>query len=333
MKIAFCHHLSMGYNAGGEQEIAQVARELAERGHDVRIYAMPLTFGGRERVNPRALLGEIPYQERWFHRVDCDVTYITYSPFSLVSFRTRAPKVAGFHSGVWFRKPSFSYGTIPLLAKLAYDAIGYPELRRFDAIHVHDEYLRNTFESLRRPIFCVPHPIDLETFKPTEHKNGRFRVLYCGRPSWAKGFDTFLDLANEMKDDGIEFAWLGGDSRYSNVNTLGFALDPREVAAIMGDAHLLIEPQRINTIGRTALEAVAVGTTVLLRVERGVIPELPSIVFVESKSEMKRRITEYKRAWEEGSIRSNWRTNRNALDRYSVEKVANSYEEMFASLI
>jgi glycosyltransferase involved in cell wall biosynthesis len=333
MKIAFCHHLKIGYNAGGEQEIAQIAIELAERGHDVSIYALPFSLKGRKLTDHTRLLKGIPYKEAWFHEVACDVAYITYHPLCLANFRTRSPKVAGFHSQVWFRRPSIYYGTVPLLAKLAYDMISKAELGKFDAIHVHDAHLEKGFGQLNKPIHRIPHPIDFDIFKPGGPKGEKFRVLYCGRPEWAKGFDVFLDLADQLKDDGIEFVWLGGDTNHPNITSLGFKYDPVRVASIMSSAHLLLEPQRIDTIGRSALEALAAGTSVLIRANREAVPELPQVEVVQSLEEMKRRIVEHKETWESRRFGEVNAADQLFLDAFSVERVASMYEEMFKSLV
>lgn len=321
----------MGYNAGGEQEIAQVALELSERGHDVKVYALPFSLGGQSLVDPRTLLDDLPYEEKWLHRIDCDVAYVTYSPFCLVNFRVNAPKIAGFHSQVWFQKPTYMYGSVPLLAKLLYDLLGRPELSRFDAVHLHDSYLVRAFGFLKKPIFFIPHPVDLRRFKPLSARNEEFTVLFCGRPGWAKGFDEFVQLAEEMKNEDIQFEWLGGNAPYPNVRSLGFARDPLKVAEVMSGAHVLVMPQRVDSIGRVPLEALAVGTPVILRANPSSVPQISSLYLAQTRDEFKARILEIKRHKEED--REFTSAENDYFGDFSVEKVTDAYEEMFGSLL
>jgi glycosyltransferase involved in cell wall biosynthesis len=221
---------------------------------------------------------------------------------------------------------------VPLVAKIGYNAMSRQELRRFDAVHVHDKYLESRFGFLGKPIFTIPHPVDQDVFRPYHRKESRFTVLYCGRPTWAKGFDIFLELAEEMKDHEIEFEWLGGNANYPNVKTLGFQYDPLGVANIIGKAHILIEPQRVNTMGRSAIEALASGTIVLLRANREIVGELPSVLLAQTKDEMKEKIVQLKKNWEESSLPSS-ASMPSPFDPFSLERVTDMYECMFEAVV
>jgi len=192
MTIAFCHHLSFSYNGGGEQEVGEIAKALQDRGHRVGIYALPLTLSARRASaqKPRPVEVDVPYKEAWFHKVDADVAYVTYHPFSSVNFRARCPRVGGFHSQVWFQRPSLSYGTIPFLAKMAYDLVGRPELGAYDAIHVHDDYLKEVLEFTGRPIYVIPHPIDPRVFRRASRKGGRSQFFFAGDRFGPKGLTS-----------------------------------------------------------------------------------------------------------------------------------------------
>jgi len=88
MRIAFCHHLSLSYFGGGEKWLISVSKELAKRGHDVEIYALPFKLEGKSKVDPKEYLEDIPYKEALRHKVKADLVYVTYNPLSWLNFET-----------------------------------------------------------------------------------------------------------------------------------------------------------------------------------------------------------------------------------------------------
>lgn len=331
MRITFAHHLSFSYSAGGEQEIAQVAKELVSRGHKVTIYALPLMLRAPRRASPVDVLGDLLYKETWSESFQCDVAYYTYHPSCLVNFRTPSPKIAGFHSQAWFRHLSFSYGLTAFLAKTAFESLGKAELTKFSGVHVHNEQLVRRFAYLRKPVFPIVHPVDTGVFAPSVRtSNDKFTVLFCGRSKWQKGFDRFLNLAKGMENEPITFKWLGGWETYRNVETLGFTNSPKEVAQVMGQADLLVEPQRVGLIGRTALEALAVGTPVIAQADRQSAPSLPHLTIIENENELKDAVTAAQRGVRQYDP---WKIHREIVSQFSVESVADKYEQMFNAVL
>ena len=55
MRIAFAHHLSLSYGAGGEKWVINTAKALAKK-HEVEVYALPFLLDGKPKLNPKEKL-------------------------------------------------------------------------------------------------------------------------------------------------------------------------------------------------------------------------------------------------------------------------------------
>lgn len=88
MRIVFAHHLSLPYLGGGEKWIVNTANELAKRGHDVEVYALPFKLKGKYNNTLLELL-QVPYHEGIRHSIDADVTYMTYNPLSWLNYTVK----------------------------------------------------------------------------------------------------------------------------------------------------------------------------------------------------------------------------------------------------
>ncbi len=266
MKIAICEHLTASYWGGGEKEMFELATGLSRLGHEVEVSALPYTLEGKRKVD-RSLIygGKVKYHEGLVRPIKADVAYVMYHPFAWVNFVTRAPKIASFHSLIWFNRIRSGYGIVPKVASTLSDHLLAQELSRYDAVQVH--YPSTANELVRRApthpkLYTIEHFIDTETFKPNGGRTSeKFTVLFVGRPVWQKGFDLFVKLAHELPVENSRFVFVGGTIRDDRISSVGMVRDPESLASIFSGAHLLVSPQRIETtVGKSVLEALACGT-------------------------------------------------------------------------
>jgi glycosyltransferase involved in cell wall biosynthesis len=239
MHVNFLHHLSLRYGAGGEKWIINTAKALRERGHDVAIYALPFLLEGKAKINPREQLDGIPYKESYFHHVSGDINYVTYHPFSKLSFRIDGPKIAGFHSEAYWQSPNLRYGALPLVANLANHFVSYGELRSFNAVH----RLNSLYPVNHPTVYTIPNYVDSNVYRPTK-KNDEFTVAYASRQVWQKGFDIFKKIERHLN---------------CRVKVSG-NISEAEMPAFLSDAHVVVAPSRVDTFGLSIVEAGMCGT-------------------------------------------------------------------------
>lgn len=200
MKIAFCHHLSLSYNAGGEQWIIETANELLDRGHKVSIHALPFLLEGERKTTPEDLLSdEIEYQEGYRHTVEGDVVYVTYNPLSWLFFKTKGKRIAGIHSHAYWQPISRKYGLLPNVANVMHKVLN--ELPRYDAVHTVTDAHMIEHENL----YTIPNYVDSKVYRPNGNKSDEFRVGFASRKVWQKGYEMFLELSKLLSDAGIDF--------------------------------------------------------------------------------------------------------------------------------
>ena len=242
MKIAFCHHLSVpNLAAGGEKWVVNTAKALMERGHDVVVNALPFTLNGTHKNNFGMLEG-IDYHEGFHHKVEADVAYVTYHPFSFLNFNLKCPKIAGFHSETYWQQPNLRYGVLPLAANIANKFVSYMGLRGFNAVH----RLSNLYPVNHPKVYTVPNYVDSSVYKPIK-KSDEFTVAFASRKVWQKGYDIFQEVAGHL------------DCR---VKVSG-NLDEADMPSFLSDAHVVLAPSRVDTFGLALVESMMVGTPVV----------------------------------------------------------------------
>ena len=341
MKIAICEHLTASYWGGGEKEMYELAKGLRRSGHDVEVYALPYTLENRRKVD-RSLIydGEIPYHERAIHPVDADVCYFMYHPFAWLSFPTRAPKIASFHSQVWFSRDRRGYGLVPRAAALLNDHLLERELGKYDAIHVH--YPASAGEIGRRApnhpqIYTIEHFVDTDVFRPNGGKgNDRFNVLFVGRPVWQKGFDLFVRLAHDLADETSRFSVVGGEAQEDGITSYGLVRDSRSLAKIIGEAHVAVFPQRVETtvVGRSVLETLSCGTPAVVMAKwlDSPLNDCGSLFLTDGYASLRSVVEGFYRTWRTGAYdetRLSGQARRVIVENFSFESTIRKYENMF----
>jgi glycosyltransferase involved in cell wall biosynthesis len=331
LKIAICTHMSLSYMGGGEREMCELANELQQRGHEVEFYALPYTMGARRKVEPRKVLDGVPYSESWTHKVNADVAYTFYHPLSSLNFRVRGKKIASFHSQAFFMKSiSPSYGFVPAAASYGTRIIGPIELRAFDAIHTH--FPQPTIK--HKKTYIIPGWVDTNVFKPASGKYDQFTVLFSGRALWQKGWDIYVKLASRMKELGIRFLYVGGDIKDSVIQSLGFQWSASALSQIYNRSHVLMNPVRVDTFGRVAIESMACGTPVVTTPSVAHVGLNLPFVFGNSMEEYEASLIDLKKQWEDGRpYRRLSEKCSQAAQAFSFGSTVTQYEHMFSEVL
>lgn len=322
--------MSLSYMGGGEREMCELANELQERGHDVEFYALPYRMGARPKVDPFRVLKNVPYSEGWTHKIRADVAYTFYHPLSSLNFRVKGRKIASFHSQAFFlRSVSPSYGLVPAAASYGTRIIGPLELRAFDAIHTH--FPQPTVK--HRNTYIIPGWVDTEVFKPSAAKYDQFTVLFSGRALWQKGWDIYMRLARKMKDAGIRFLYVGGDIKDAFIQSLGFQWSASALSQIYASSHVLMNPVRVDTFGRVAIESMACATPVVTTPSVAHVGLNLPFVFGNTVEEYEDSLIRLKELWEDGKpYRRLSHKCSEAAQAFSFKNTATEYEKMFAEV-
>jgi len=240
MKIAFAHHLSLSYFGGGERFIVEFANELVKRGHEVSVYALPFLLDGVAKVEPKGLLADgIRYVEGLWHKVEADVTYVTFHPLNWLSFKTGRPRIAGIHAQSYWSKINLKYGLLPNLANLVNRFVGGFEFKRFDAVHV----VTNVYHVGHPRVFFIPNFVDAEKFRPADMKDDVFSVAFLGRAVWQKGYDVFQVVKEKLPSD-------------ISVRVSGGQIPEDALPSFISQSHVVLVPSRVDTFGLSIVESM-----------------------------------------------------------------------------
>jgi glycosyltransferase involved in cell wall biosynthesis len=311
VNVAFCHHLSLRYGGGGEKWLIQLARELVARGHDVKVYCLPFMLKDGGKNDPVKELGDIPYHEGYFHRVDADVAYVTYNPLSWLNFHVNCPKIGGIHSHAYWKPLSWSYGLLPNIAIVVNAVTSRWELARFNMIHVvSDEYPVN-----HRCVKYIPNFVDSSNYHKDGEKNDEFTICYASRKIWQKGYDMWCEIKKQLGDsfNMVE----SGNVAESDMNKF------------YSSAHVTVVPSRVDTFGLTIVESSLCGTipvvsTVIAHRALG----LP-LFYADTPEQYVKRILEIKEMWDNGTYISYADVLMKQSKRFDKKTVVDELEKMF----
>ncbi len=126
-------------------------------------------------------------------------------------------------------------------------------------------------------ILIAPIP---PAFTPPDHRSGfndrPVDLLWCGRPTRSKGFDTFLEIASQLHRNGIakNIRIVGANHHndiadrlprmgLSTVTELVENVAPSKLPALYQQAKLCLLPSRNDAYGVTVIEAIACGSVAL----------------------------------------------------------------------
>ena len=340
MRVALCHHYSLTFHGGGERFLIELGRQLMKHGHSAEICALPF---GHRAINPEGWLHGIKHQEGWFHDIsDADLAYFVYAPVVHHFFRGTCPKIAGIHAFVFVEElqhPDIQhmsstafvrkFGWARFLSQLYFNKIKRRNLSSFDAIHViNKEAMKVDFRS--KQMHYAPNWIDTSVFKPKGEKEEKFSALFIGRR--AKGFRTFLDVAEFLKHQSMDFLAIGPDvGSVKNVKSLGFITDVEKLVRLYSKVHVLVYTSEVDVFPLTLLESCACGIPVVALKTRAIEGLGLPIFQLSSARAIAGKTIELVELWESdneeyASLAKKVRAN---VLKYDVAKVFPRYLRMF----
>jgi glycosyltransferase involved in cell wall biosynthesis len=345
MEIVLCHHYSLSFGAGGEKFLFSAAKELVKRGHEVEVRALPIMKKRNRFSQVVKYLSElgVEYQESWLHRVKgADVVYLIYAPIVHKLFKCDAPKIAGIHGfpfaielqhedvkGLNALKLARKVGVLPTAALTYFKAFGKRELKGFNAVHVINKAMISFYD--HEKTYYVPLWVDCDFYKPIAEKKEQFTALFLGRQEWAKGFDTYIKVAEMLKGKGVEFLSTGKSA--GPVKGLNYVPE-EDLPHVISSAHVIVLPSRIDTFGLSIVEALSCGTPVITTLTQAHKElELP-LLYANTLEEFGVKILELKDLWErrrEEYYALSKAVREEAL-KYDVDKVFPKFERMLVEV-
>ena len=227
------------------------ANWLSDRGHDVKVYAPPLTFGGRVS-NKAKHMGTTAYSEGWRQKIDADVAYVFYyGPTAWrFLFDIRCPKIAGLHAPGILSKTSIRHHLFRI--------IGSQDMSSFDAVHVQSQI----FKFQHKRIFDIPATVNTKLFRIRRTDSKRFTIFFAGRQDQDKGWKIFAEAASRLSNAGHKFDFISTGEGSQTIKGLG-AIDHKDMPNAYAKAHIFAYPAWADTFGLVILEAAACGLPVI----------------------------------------------------------------------
>ena len=236
--------------------VAQMARALRERGHEIELAVLDRRSGGKRRYAELA--------SRVRRAAKPDVVYAHFLvPSGLIATQVDAPLVVTAHG-----RDVRSVGSIPGVARLTRRVV-----TKASAVIAVSDYLRRELEAklpdARGKTAVVDSGVDLERFSPsvvTEHRLESPAFLCVGSLSERKNVlrlaEAFARLGKgnlTFVGDGPLRAQLEGRERVRVVGRVPHDAIPSWMAA----ADVVCQPSLIEPLGQSLLEAMACGRSVV----------------------------------------------------------------------
>jgi glycosyltransferase involved in cell wall biosynthesis len=234
--------------------VAQVERELVERGHDVELAVLDTRAGGKLRY--------LTLARKTIEAARPDVVYAHFLvPSGLIaSLAGRAPLVVTAHG-----RDVRNIGAIPGIASATRLVV-----RRAAAVVCVSDYLRRELETkvpeTRGKVEVVSSGVDRERFAVTDAPSGPPGFLCVGALDERKNVVRLADAFARLGEGTLTFA---GDGPFrsrlegrANVRLLG-RVPHDEIPRLLAESRVLAQPSLVEPLGQALLEAMACGRSVV----------------------------------------------------------------------
>jgi glycosyltransferase involved in cell wall biosynthesis len=364
--ITFVGYNPVDFGGGGEAWLRDMASRLSSK-HTIRIVSPPsetdrtgirdaLTALGIEIIEINYTAGTSLPSPLSVYRMahvfsSSDVVYFNFATggleiamFALQKFKS-FPMVAGHHL---IMNSAFYGGSLPISRRAYYGVFGFRGDRIARHMPAHHVLNRETEADLSsrgyRNISRIPNGIDRSLFSPSE-KFERFTILFLGRLVEQKGADRLPDFYHKVTEvvDDFDFLIAGaGDygpvlkQRLSgaNVSMPGF-VDEEQKKELLSRSHVLLLPSRYEMFPIAALEALSSGTPVITSDIVGtgeyLIPGENGFKAADV-GEMAERAGQLYRMYLNGDYQEMSARCRRSTERFDIEKVVKSVEEMLVRI-
>lgn len=291
MRVALMSSYIPPHPGGQERHVSDLARWLAERGHDVTVITSDLSGApGIETPGydiiwlPSVRLGSDALPRglrRTLRRLDPDLVHI-HSPLSFISTMTSAccrdiPVVATYHGD--FYKSSLPGNILKNLRnhlQLPYTLCG---ARRIMVLTESDKLLLASYGVDSGTVEVVPPGLDLDDYTPAVGNGGPsdHRVLYVGRVVHEKGIRELVAAFAELCDrtENVELLIAGTgyalDETRRSIEEMGLGarvrflgwVDHDDLRRLYRESCLVVLPSFSEGLPYAMLEAMAAGRPVV----------------------------------------------------------------------
>ncbi len=368
MKILFYDQFSLNFGGGGEIWLVNVAQHLAQRGCKVHVVTTEKIARGVKLADPADLLSERPlFQVTKLRSLTLPMGFPLIQPSELGTLlrRIAVSDVVYYIHGVPFLEIPLLLIAKALLGKTViavYEGPMRPQkyflrlirllsarlmisLGVCDGHHVLNQTDRDLLVSFgAENVRIIPNGVDVSLFQQRgdNRRTGTFRVLFVGRLSYQKGFDTFCEVVSlvnaKMRASGrIRFTVIGSGPLvprlrelarvHGNVNHFTYVPN-KEMAEQYSKANLMFAPYRYEGQPLAIVEAQACGLPVVATALPGICEtiidgETGIVVRDGGPQNFVEPILRYYRIWSED--RSRYRTiraeARNNSLRFSWDRI------------
>ncbi|MDW0297302.1 MAG: glycosyltransferase family 4 protein [Nitrososphaeraceae archaeon] len=369
MKIAFYSILNLGFGAGFEKWVEQVATALSSRGHQIIILTTKYGDNNNKFIQKNLCRhGVRVFEFKNYQRLfviptisairkiakeieDIDVLYFNNAfPLNelIVYLLKRSNNqnikiISGYH-GLY---PE----TGNMIRRLYYRLVNKSVSKKFDAFHVLNLEDQNMLQSWRyRNVYKFPNGVDTGRYIPGQKKD-IFTVMFAGRMVYQKGVDIFAKVVKDINDSqekNMNFYIFGAgplayivkdlEKKFTNVIYLSY-VDEEKLIEAFQSAHVFVSPSRFETFLLTSLEAQSAGTPVIASNISGpketVIRGQTGLLVNINPDEIADAILYFKDLWDKKNqeySRYCLNARRNALS-YDWKITVDKFEQMLSSVV
>lgn len=144
--------------------------------------------------------------------------------------------------------------------------------------------------NLGEKVLIIPNGIGRSLISPMKNKNNHLKIIFCARLDKNKGVQLFIDIANSRIGKNEYFEIYGpdfGELKFieeqltktgcnKNLSYCGVKKS-KDILQLLHESDLLILPSKVEFYPMIVLEALSVGTPVLVSPSCGIAKELSSI--------------------------------------------------------
>ncbi len=173
------------------------------------------------------------------------------------------------------------------------------------------------------------------------------RIVFCSRLEKRKGVEKFIGIANTLRHSGYKFEVYGPDSGELNfllaqIDELKLhgileykgSLQPEQVQQVLKDIDLVVLPSKNEPFPMIILEAMAVGTAVLVMPSCGISGELGNFRrnFVSETEDLDGLVKSLEISMSRRSMKERQETREFCEESFSIKRVADTLENVYRNL-